>query len=290
MATDNNNPAFPGNPYFEEGYEGEFGGLDRMMNMVERASLMKRTEPVDTQETIALVKAAIGERSIRKFAEEIGVSASSISRILSGNITEIRSSIIAFIADCADPNSGVTLDKLMKAQGFTIPEERRPVGKRDRWESKSPISNELLIRGYSVQHEIEVPDWSVLSDLPTYIIRTNAFPGGKWYFYDKLCKKIKKVSIAMIQSWVDGIMAAYYRGLEAKRVSIVVDSEDIFNGMKKMLERYRIKDEISVILVSMEEGKVLDEFIIQMVDGASPVSVLTGPISGERKELRDSAE
>lgn len=276
MTEENNTPVVTANPFIEQGYEGEFGGMDRMMNMVHLASLMKRTEPVDTHETRALVKAALGNRSIRKFAEEIGISASSISRILNGAITELRSSTIAFIVDCADPKSGVTLDKLLKAQGFTKPENRRPVGKREKWESKGPISDEMLLRGYSVQHIMEAPDWSVIADLPTYIIQTNAFSDGigKWLFYDRLCKKIKKVSIAMIQSWIDGIMASYYRGLEAKRVSIVVDSEDIFNVMKRMLGRYRIKDEISVILVSLEEGRVFDEFIVPLEDGTMSVSIL----------------
>ena len=269
-----------GGTVFEDAALDEFGFPDRLTNMVTRASLMKRTKPVNKEETIALVKAAQGDRSIRKFAEELGVSASSISRILNGTSTEIRSSLIAFIADCADPKSGVTLDKLLQAQGFTQPEDRRPVGKREKWESKRPISDELLIRGYSVQYTIEVPDWSVITHLPTYVIRTDAFSdsSGKWYFYDKLCKQVKKVSANMIYSWLDGIMAAYYRGLQAKRVSIVVDSDDLFYGMKRLFERYRIKNEISIILLSLEDGKVYDEFIIPLEDGTVPESVITGSI------------
>ena len=262
----------------------EFAFMDPVMNMLERANLMKRTEEVNKEETIALVKAAMGDRSIRNFAKDIGVNASSISRILNGTSTEIRSSLIAFIVGCADPKSGVTLDKLLTAQGFTIPEERRPVGKREKWESKRLICDELLIRGYSVQYVDEVPNWSLYETMPTYIIRTDAFDNEsrKWYFYDKLSKNIKRVSIAMIQSWFDGIMASYYRGLVAKRVSVVVDSEDIFNGMQKMLGRYKIKDEISMILVSMEDGKVLDEYFIPMEDDMIPESVLTGSLKQEK--------
>ena len=86
MAEENNTPDMTSNPFIDQGYVGEFGGMDRMMNMVHLASLMKRTETVDTQETIALVKAAIGDRSIRKFAEEIGINPSSISRILNDEL------------------------------------------------------------------------------------------------------------------------------------------------------------------------------------------------------------
>lgn len=260
----------------------EFEFPDQLTNMVRRASLMKRTEPVDKEETMALVKAALGDRSIRRFAEEIGVSASSISRILNGTSTEIRSSLIAFIVECAAPQSGVTLDKLLKAQGFTLPEDRKPVGKREKWESKQLITDELLLRGHSVRHIMEVTDLSIWTTYPTYVIKTDAFSDqeGKWYFIDKLCKQVKRVSIAMIQGWVDGIIAAYYRGLKAKRVSIVLDSPDVFNGMKKLLERYHLRDEVSVILVSMETGQVMEEFVIPLENGVMPESVITGPMEG----------
>lgn len=41
-----------------------------------------------------------------------------------------------------------------------------------------------------------------------------------------------------------------------------------------MLERYKIRDELSVILVSLEEGKVYDEFVVPLEDGTVPVSIL----------------
>lgn len=269
--------------FFECVSDDEYNIGDPLLNMITRASLMKRTEPVDKEETISLVRAAIGDRSMRKFAEEIGVNPSSISRILNGTSTEIRTSLIAFIAYNADPKSEVTMDKLLRAQGFTKPEERRGVGKRDRWESKQPICDELLIRGHSVQYVEEMPQWIIWPSLPTYILRTDAFADGKgkWYFIDKLCKKIKKVSINMMQGWLDSIMASYYRGLEAKRVSIVTDSGDIFYGLKKLSERYRIKDEISIILLSMDDGKIYDEYVIPLEDGTVPESVITGTIESK---------
>ena len=63
----------------------------------------------------------------------------------------------------------------------------------------------------------------------------------------------------MIEGWIDYAMAMYYRGLKAKRVSLVVDSEDLFRGMKILMSRIVVKDEISVILVSMDEGKLTGE-------------------------------
>lgn len=262
-----------------------YGG-DELSNMMSRAGMMKRTKDVDKEETIAIVKAAQGERSMRQFAEEMGVNVSSISRILNGSVTEIRPPLLASIVYHAAPGSGVTLEKLLNAQGLTMPEERRPVGKREKWESKNLIADELLLRGYSVRYVIPKTPLIDMSFFPTYVLRTDAFPGedGNWYFIDKLCKQVKRVSIAMVDSWFNSIMALYYRGLKAKRVSLVVDSDDLFRAMKKLMERYEIKDEMSVILVSMETGKVLEEYVAPLTDGRTAELVLTGEIKEEQHD------
>ncbi|MBR1709717.1 MAG: hypothetical protein IJ719_12960 [Clostridia bacterium] len=268
--------------------EQEKGLLDKFeqeMNMGHRASLMKRTEKVDTEATIALVKAAMGNRSMREFAQDMGMNQSNLSRILNGKVTEIRPYTLASIAYEASPESGVTIEKLMKAQGLTIPEERRPVDKRHRGESNGIIADELLLRGYSVRLEKYFrPQLSGDFLVCDYAIKTDALPGdeGYWLFEDKLVKKITRVSIAMMEGWVDRIMAMYYRGLKAKRVSLVVDSEDLFNAMKILMGHIVVKDEISVILVSMDEGKVLDEYVAPLEDGREPKLVLTGAIEEEQ--------
>ncbi len=253
-------------------------------NMGTRVSLMKRTEEINSEETIALVKAAMGERSMREFAQAMGMNQSNLSRILNGKVTELRPYTLAEIAYEAAPGSGVTLEKLMKAQGLTIPEERRPVGKREHWDSHTIITNELLLRGHTVRYEMfykpDVPGTFLYQD---YAIKTDAFPGNEkeWLFIDKLVKKVPKVSIAMIESWMDQIMALYYRGLKAKRVSLVVDSEDLFNALKVLMSRIVIKDEMSVILISMETGKILDEYVAPLTDGRTSSLVLTGAIKEE---------
>ena len=95
---------------------------------------------------------------------------------------------------------------------------------------------------------------------------------------DKLVKLHPRVSVALIEGWIDGAMALYYRGLKAKRVSIVVDSVDLFRAMKVLMGRIVVKDEISVILVSMDEGKVMDEYVMPLEDHHEPALVLTAEI------------
>lgn len=85
---------------------------------LKQARIAQRSGPVQKDMTIQLVNDAIGVRSMSKFAAELGVNVSSISRILSGKVQEISSELLAKIATYADPDSGVTLEKLMDAQGL----------------------------------------------------------------------------------------------------------------------------------------------------------------------------
>lgn len=255
--------------------------LEQEMNMGHRVSLMKRTEAVNTEETIALVRAAMGSRSMREFAEAMGMNQSNLSRILNGKVIEIRPYTLASIAREAAPESGVTIENLMKAQGLTIPEERDPIKKTDRGASHRIITDELLLRGYNVKLEKYYrPKITSMIAPDCYAIKTDAFPGNidDWIFMDKLVKLHPRVSVALIEGWIDGAMALYYRGLKAKRVSIVVDSVDLFRAMKVLMGRIVVKDEISVILVSMDEGKVMDEYVMPLEDHHEPALVLTAEI------------
>ena len=88
----------------------------------------------------------------------------------------------------------------------------------------------------------------------------------------------------MVDSWFNSIMALYYRGLKAKRVSLVVDSDDLFRAMKRLMARYEIKDEMSVILISMETGKILEEYVAPLTDGRTAGLVLTGEMKEEQHD------
>ena len=92
---------------------------------------------------------------MRQFAEEIGVNASTLSRIVNKKTAGANSdSLIADIAAHADKNSGITFEMLMQAHGM-----ENAVGRGNsylRYEReierslKSILIDALLVRGYSV--------------------------------------------------------------------------------------------------------------------------------------------
>ena len=70
--------------------------------------------------------------------------------------------------------------------------------------------------------------------------------------------------------WLDSAMAAYYRGEKIGRVSLILDYRRGFEQLKKDLARIPIKDEISIILISIGEGKILEKYIAPLADGSTP--------------------
>ena len=54
--------------------------------------------------------------------------------------------------------------------------------------------------------------------------------------------------------------------------------------MKRLMARYEIKDEMSVILISMETGKILEEYVAPLTDGRTAGLVLTGEMKEEQHD------
>lgn len=230
-----------------------------------------RTKEGDPEKLIDLIKAAMGKRSQRKFAEDLGVNVSSISRILSGKVSEVSDMLLAKIAANADPDSGVTLEALMDAQGMVVAESRAQLASKFEENCRRVIADTLLQKGYTVAY-LEEPQRYASRYLCDFEIRTNAVKGERWLFEVKMYSQysILPTGVGSSRIWLDSAMAAYYRGENIGRVSLVVDHRAIFEQMKERLKEAPIRDEISVILISVGAGKVIDEFVAPMNDGESP--------------------
>lgn len=95
--------------------------------MIERVPLnilYEKCGPVNGRRLSELIKSAQGSRTINAFSRDIGVPASTVSRMMKQNGGHRHSAeILERIAYFADKNSGVTLDDLMQANGFRLRRE-----------------------------------------------------------------------------------------------------------------------------------------------------------------------
>ena len=239
--------------------------------------LTRRTGEVDQEAIIRLVDAARGTRSIRQFAEDLKVNPSTISRILNGKVKDINNQLLAKIAAYADPDSGVTIEKLMEAQGQVKEEDIDILYTRFESACRRTISDELLQRGYSVAYVKEMDrDTRNVCD---FAIKTDALAGENdvWLFECKMMTAQSRIPVGMGRSriWIDSAMAYYYKGGRAKRLTLVVDRKEIYDSIRETLAQYALNDEISVMCISPQKGQVITEYTAPLADGRIPKSVFT---------------
>ena len=247
----------------------------KLGEMILRTQQAIRIGEADKEQTIDLIKRSIGPRSRRKYAEDIGANVSSVSRILTGQIDNIRRPLLAKIAFHADPNSGVTLDQLMQAQGLSDPEDRNQLAFKYERECRRIFVDELLSRDYFVKYEAatkhDICQNRMISD---FSLRTNAL-GYEDTLWMIECKMMSQYSMLPMgygrsQIWMNSAMAYYYQGGKAGRISLIVDHKEVFEQIKNGLAELTIPNEISVILISTKAGKILDEYIAPLSEGRIP--------------------
>ena len=250
----------------------------RLSEYILRLQLSTRAGEVDPDELSSLVIKAKGSRSMRKFAEDMDVNVSSVSRIIHGKVSEISDPLLAKIALHADPNSGVTLDQLMAAQGVVDQTTRILLTTRYEEDCRRIVADELLSRGYTVSYSKMKPrnQSGLIFD---FEIITDAIPngGGRWLIETKMMTEYSRYPVGSGRPilWLNSAMAAYYKGDTVGRISLIVDHRVSFEGLKQQLSQLKIADEISVILISTNLGKILDEYVAPLSDGRMPVYPLT---------------
>lgn len=247
----------------------------KLGEMVARTQRAIRSREVDREETVDLVTRAMGSQSRRKFAEDLKVNVSSVSRILNGQVNEINPVLLAKIAFYAAPNSEVTLDKLMEAQGLNDPQDRHLLLSRYEEDCRRIMVDQLLRQGYSVKYESESKIHGRM--IADFTLRTNAVSDEEalWLVDCKMTSQYSMIPVGYgrAQLWIDAAMAYYYRGDEAGRISLVVDRREVFEQMKSRMSELSIPNEISVILISIREGRILEEYVAPLSNGKIPHQV-----------------
>ena len=259
---------------------------EKLKNYLEILSYSLRYEKPDTNKQSQLVVEAMGMRTMRQFADDMGVNVSSISRIVSGKTTEISDFLLAKIAIYADPDSGVTLEKLMDAQGKSAGITEKYLSKKFAEDARRIIADSLLKTNYSVNYYQGPSDKSYDFGIITDALNKQ---NGIWLFECKKRSFRYKVSVNYdkeVFEWLRKAAFTYYCGEKVDRITLVIDNDSIYNYAVKLFSDYTIRDSISVILVSTDLGRVVDEYVIPLTDSRKAVRVFNHSDSDE--EIEDS--
>ena len=254
-----------------------------------------RAKAPDDDKLADLVLDAKGKfRTLTKFAEDCGVSASAISRIINKkNSGPCSDMLIKRIADNIDPKSGVTLEMLLDAHGLeplpktlldsiigdsetriednsglkNLQASSRSIFNSFEEEAKAIIQLALLERGYSLcrckEFENSNSELRKLGER-TYdlAIRTDAISGIREWFFG-----IKNTGYSGAKNYIDTLIVEFSShnmiySYRERKISLVISDENTYR--KLCIEYKDIITRITTSIVCIDRGKlkVLGEFTL----------------------------
>lgn len=283
-----------------------------------------QTRTPDVSELANLIRKAKGvNRTMSEFAEMCGVSASTFSRIANGKITQPLSlEILTKICLNADPDAGVYIGNLTVANGMVTKEflsrkdSRGVNAQKDEQrfstenEMKNIISAALLERGLAIAYQKRihisegVPAIAAGCGRGNLLVRVQGYEPMYWKYKTMSYTGIKRCVVGV--SPIEGIDyeceadlmfhdEAEYFLLDAwepeklckVKMSYVFPDRQIYEAFYKRVENARVNNWISIVLVDLKLGCVIEERFLNRVDGKTCSSVFELPLMGEDEEYFD---
>lgn len=220
-----------------------------------------------------VVKAKGPHRTMQQFAVEIGTTPSTLSRIINKKNTGASAeSLLKAIAEHADPESGVTFDMLMGANGKADKQLSRSEWIRENEQGCiKAIENSLRMLNVSdITNEVHL---GVRGVSWFFDFAADVEGIGKWCFDIKLWDYPSSrpghlpPGFGNTRQWIMSALSAFYISEDIKKVTLVVQNRSIFEQMAQILSEIRIKDVISVALVNREKEIIVAEACSLTEDG-----------------------
>lgn len=220
-----------------------------------------KVAPVDQERSIYLISTAKGDCNFRDFAAAAGTSAPSISRIFKGSTLCLGHEIIAGFAAAAEASGAFDLDMLMEAQGWVKKDLIDDFWAKEHRIIRQIITDELLSSGCIIESKVHGRESKFSVQL-----KESDENGIFWSFTSLLYPLEKKSDLAIANAckWLEWIKAVD----NTSRQSLIIDNDVIFRKIVRNFSKRKIDQSLSVILVSIQQRRVVDEFIIPAEDGA----------------------
>lgn len=264
--------------------------------------IFKKTHEINKERFAELLTLAKGKyRSMRTFAAECGADPSTFTRITQGAIKRACSTkLICAIAACADPASGVTMEMLADANGYSIQEEDSSelvcakIPRGSSHTSHERITRDILIEELlGRNHSCEIlPSRSFPAGArkvkPDIIMKTAAFGNQDemWVIQCLVGRGPSDLEWGEASMWrlIDignrlGVFALMMFELTKSnttptRFSVVVYDRATYNDVVRTYCKWSVPANISIILVDIGNGVIEDEFICTYDDLNKPTSIL----------------
>lgn len=251
--------------------------------------IFRKTHDMDKEKFAELLNAAKGARTMKDFSEICGVNPSTFTRIIQkANKGASSTELIEAIAENAVPQSGVTLEALAEANGYTI--EKDSGIKALRLTSRG-TNIEALVRNVLVQELIDRSAEVRMGNIrynfgktmalsPDALIMTNAFgKEDEVWFVDSIVTtmntKSKSINNTTLKRMAFDRLSRFIfismnkvELFRPSRFSLVFFDKEIYNLVVEEFAETVVPTYISLILIDTLNSAISDEFVLlHLTDG-----------------------
>lgn len=281
--------------------------------MRKKSYIFKKTHEMDKDKFAELLNAAKGARTMKDFSEICGVNPSTFTRIIQkANKGSSSTELLEAIAENAIPNSGVTIEALADANGYTVERDwgikalkLTTMGTNIETLVRNVLVQELLDRNAEVRMgNIRYNFGKTMALSPDALIMTDAF-GKKdevWFVdsiattMDAKTKSINKTTLKrMAFDRLSRFVFISMNKIELfrpSRFSLVFFDKDIFNLIVEEFSKTLVQTYITLILIDTLNSTISDEFVLpQVADETQESYFLTTPaVANDNEEYLTSGD
>lgn len=281
--------------------------------MKKKSYIFKKTHEMDKDKFAELLNAAKGARTMKDFSEICGVNPSTFTRIIQkANKGSSSTELLEAIAENAIPNSGVTIEALADANGYTVERDwgikalkLTTMGTNIETLVRNVLVQELLDRNAEVRMgNIRYNFGKTMALSPDALIMTDAF-GKKdevWFVdsiattMDMKTKSINKTTLKrMAFDRLSRFVFISMNKIELfrpSRFSLVFFDKDIFNLIVEEFSETLVPTYITLILIDTLNSTISDEFVLpQVADETQESYFLTTPaVANDNEEYLTSGD
>lgn len=265
----------------------------------------------DKAELARLLRKAKGvDKNMNQFAEECETSGSTFSRIANCKITQaVAPELLVKIAEHADPDSGVQAYMLFRANGMLpkdVAERREQMPNRYIREDeifsreigiKNALVNDLISRGNQIQLLREIDDPSAgrfirSTGRTNMLLRVSGCEAEYWKFrvmgmrFSRVASEnetrrpsYKGEARLLLSRLAEVFLEDMWEpeGFKMCKLSFIFEDEEFYRAFNELVENRLFNNWFSNILIDIEKGQVIEEFVYNRQDGQKLKSPLDYP-------------
>lgn len=232
---------------------------------------INNTNGYDKKLMSTLLAAAKGpKRTGAKFCEESGISTPTFSRHLNmRNVRPCTKEFLRKVADHADPDSGVTFEKLLAANGGIESFNEEINRTLSDIEILALLSTPIIFNHYQCERAIDRDNIDILGLTyhPSLSIRTNALDGKSlkiWdiFTWEQYSKSDVIEADRLIRQLLTIISAVHLKLLELERLSFVFFRSILYKTIIKRVKNLSLDMCVSFILINSDKRTIQNEYFI----------------------------